>query len=110
MFPTYRFNDRRSEAAVRVGKSSYVAAGVFGAVYLFFKAGHARLVQGVALSLGCTLAIMALVAGSSILSPHQQLSVIVAGVPAILAVQSAKTMALVLSSYRRLGWRVRRED
>ena len=110
MFPTYRFDDLKTHKSITVGKTSYVWAGLFGVLYLWFKGGHGRMLPGLLLTTLCSLAIVGIVGGSSILSPLLQLIVIIAGVPVVLTVQSVRTMDLVRSSYRRRRWQVRRPD
>lgn len=110
MFASYRLEDPKTAKIVKIGSWSYLWAGLFGALYMFFKAGRQGLFQGIALTLVCTLALAALAMVTSILPVVQQLVALVLGAPTILIFQSVKMVTLIRKSYRRRRWIVRRED
>ena len=110
MFPPYLFESRQSQRRIVVGGWSYLWAGLFGPVYVLAKGGGRYVLHALALSLGLTLALAALVAATSYVSAFQQTLAVCAAVPVALVFQSVKTIDILRTSYRRRGWRVRMAD
>lgn len=111
MLPTYRFDNPKTNESVRIGRWSYVWAALFGALYVLIKAGPARLLRAIVVTLLCTFVLIVIVGLTSVLlSPFKQILVVAIATPAVLVIQSRKMMELVRSSYRRGGWQGRREE
>ncbi len=110
MLPTYRFDNPQTNMSVRLGKWSYVWAGLFGAFYVLVKTGPTRFLKAIGVTLLCMLALTAIVGLTSVLvSPFRQVLIVAIGVPVVLVFQSSKMMELVRRGYRRQGWRGHRE-
>jgi len=110
MFSSYRFDDPDTDKYVRIGGWSYVWAGLFGAVYVVFKAGLGRLPQALVWSAACGLGLIGLVALATYLPAEHQVLLLVLGAPAILTIHAVKTMGVVRTSYRQRRWMSHRED
>ena len=110
MFSSYTIYDPQSDNHVSICKLSYLAAALFGAFYVLFKAGVGRFVEALALHAAFLLGLGALLFASSVLAPQQQLAVLAIAMPATLIFQALKMVALVKSSYRHRHWVVQRGD
>jgi|SRR5476649_2069331 hypothetical protein len=110
MFAPYLFESRQTQRRVTLGRWSYLWAGLFGPAYVLSKGGGWYVLQALALTLGLTLAFAGLVAATSYVPAFQQTVVVCIAVPVGLIFQSVKTVAILRTSYRRRGWRVRMND
>ena len=110
MFSTYVIYDPATDNSVSISRLSYVAAGLFGALYVLVKARGGRLAEALALHLLVLSGLGALLFASSILPAQQQLIVLAIATPAALVFLSLRMVALVKSSYRRRNWVVQQGD
>jgi hypothetical protein len=110
MFSSYVIYDPATDNSVLICKLSYIAAGLFGALYVLVKARGGRFAVALALHLLVLLGLGALLFASSILPAQQQLIVLAIATPAALVFLSLRMVALVKSSYRRRHWIVQQGD
>ncbi len=110
MFSPYTLESRSSVRRLTVGRWSYLWAGLFGPLYVLSKGGGWYALQALALSVGLTLLLVALVAATSYIAAFQQVVLVCIAVPIVLVFQAVKTVNILKTSYRRRGWRVRMAD
>jgi len=111
MFPNYRFVEPHTEKSVRIGKLSYLCASLLGPFYLLVKAGPRKLLQSLALSIACAIALFAFVGrGLSYVPGDLQPVALLFAVIAFLLVHSIRTVTLVRNSFTQRQWIARPPD
>jgi len=109
MFPSLRLSDPRSQKKVRIGKMSYVWAGLFGPFFVLVKAGPVRALFGLVLTLACALGLFGFVANIQYVPTTLRPVALLLAVPGVLLFHSMQTVALVTNYYRHRRWVVRQE-
>ncbi len=105
MFPNYRFVEPHTEKSVRIGKLSYLWASLLGPLYLLVKAGPRKLLQSLALSIACAVALFVFVArGLSYIPGDLQPVALLLAVIAFFLVHSIRTVTLVKNSFIQRQW------
>jgi hypothetical protein len=107
MFQNLRIIDPSGEKRVRIGKMSYVWAGLFGPLFVLVKAGPLRALFSLGLSVGCALGLLAFIANLHLVPFQLQPVALVFAVPAVMLFHSLQTVALVTNHYRHLQWVIR---
>ena len=110
MFAPYLIESRQTRTRVSIGRWSYIWAGLFGPLYVLAKGGRGHTFYALALTVVLTLVLVGVVGATSFIPAFQQVWVVVASVPVVLAVQAVKTVEILKSAYRQRGWRVRTPD
>jgi hypothetical protein len=107
MFRSLRFSDPRSDKKVRIGKMSYVWAGLFGPFFVLVKAGPVRALLSLGLTLACAIGLFGFVANIHYVPDTLRPVALLLAVPGVLLFHSMQTVALVTNYYRQLHWVVR---
>ena len=110
MFSGYVFHDSTTQKTVRIGKASYLWAGLFGGFYVLFKGGRPKALEAFGWHLLCWLVLINFLFVSSVLSPREQLIGLLVGAPVLLTMLSLRMVRLIRTRYRRRGWGVRQQD
>jgi hypothetical protein len=109
MFPSLRLSDPRSQKKVRIGKMSYVWAGLFGPFFVLVKAGPVRALLSLGLTLACAIGLFGFVANIQYVPPTMRPIALLVAVPGVLLFHAMQTVALVTNYYRQRRWVVRQE-
>lgn len=103
----YEFKEPKTEKRVKLGKLSYVWAGLFGPFYVAFKGGRLSVFFSLLLSLACAATFVALLINLNRVPEAVQPVVLIFGALAVLLIHSVWTIGLVVSHYRKARWKVR---
>ena len=104
MFRSLRFSDPRSQKKVRIGKMSYVWAGLFGPFFVLAKAGPVRALYSLGLSLACAIGLIGFIANIHLVPDTLRPIALLFAVPGMFLFHSFQTVGLVTNYYRRLHW------
>jgi hypothetical protein len=107
MFQNLRITDPYGEKRVRIGKMSYVWAGLFGPLFVLVKAGPLRALFSLGLSIACAVGLLAFVANLHLVPQAMQPVALVFVIPGVFLFHSLQTVALVTSYYRQMHWVIR---
>ena len=106
MFERYTFEDPGDPShRIAVGRLGYLAAALGGSLYVLWKAGLPGFVAALFPHLMLMGAVVAVTGLTSLILPStQQLVVLIAAIPILLALQSQQMVKVIRKTYRRRGW------
>ena len=105
MFKRYIFEDPRDPSRrIHIGGWGYVAAGLTGSLYVFWKAGRPGFTPALVRQLAVLAVIAVTTAVTSELPAAQQLVALIAAIPALLAFQSLWMVRIIRKTLEARGW------
>lgn len=105
MFDRYIFEDPADHSLrIHVGGWGYVAAGVGGSIYVLWKAGRPAFGSALVRQLAILCILVLTVFASSELPAGQQVVVLIAAIPGLLAFQSLWMIRIIRKTLQARGW------
>jgi hypothetical protein len=111
VFGGYRFEHPRTEASVEVGGWAFLWAGLFGALYVWYKGCRQIFWKALAINIGYGIAFF----GTGFVTSLPQVPIptkmwalgMVVLVPTVILLQANTMIRMIRDAYRRRGWMIR---